>query len=339
MVNSVVKHHLHEGLSEADGGALRRLEVLGGRWRRVATRLAVAATAVWVLGVGTAGSVAASSAGEGAAAAPWTQTLRRADVSVFLCTGREERDDFCHGRPTGERQKRTLAVSLRKVPGVAKVTFEDRKAAYKRFRKAFADQPDIVAKVRPEDVPESYQITVRKGTKLAKVVGAAKRMPGVALVSDRTMTGGYDLTDDKNTDHVVVFLCGASSLASSSACEKYEKSKTSKRGKGITAEDRDALEREIKAMPEVKKVHFEDQAEAYASFREAYADNKALLSATRKSDMPESFRIRLKSDADSPRVAAVLGERPGVAQAMDVRCFSLNTKLYVGHGISSDLCG
>ncbi|NUW32620.1 hypothetical protein HTZ77_14430 [Nonomuraea sp. SMC257] len=312
---------------------------LNHRLRRAGMRLAVAATVVVTAGMGTAGGAVASSTDESVTvAASWTQVFERADVSVFLCTGREKDHDFCHGRPTTERQKRALAASLREVPGVAKVTFEDCRTAYKRFRKAFADQPDIVAKVRAEDVPESYRIRVRKGTKLAKVVGAAKRMPGVARVSDRTMTDGYNPGRDKDADDVAVFLCGASSLESSS-CEKYEKSRTSKRGRGITAEDRNELGREIKAMPEVKRVRFEDQAEAYANFKKSFADNEALLAATEKSDMPESFWIQLKSDADSSKVAAVLEKRPGVSETIDMRCLGMGAELAAGHGLSPDLCG
>ncbi|MET7463803.1 permease-like cell division protein FtsX [Nonomuraea sp. NPDC005501] len=342
-MNSPVEDRLREafleGGAESEAGALRRLVVPDGRWMRMGMRLAVVAAAVVVAEAGTVWNVTASHADERAAVATArTRVPVRADVLVFLCTGREKDHELCHRRAATEEQKKALAASLREVPGVAKVTFEDRRTAFKRFRTAFAGQSDIVSKVRAADVPESYQVTVLPGTKLERVVAAAKRMPRVALVSDRTMTDGYNPARFKGADDVTVFLCGASSPEPS--CKKYERSKTLKRGKGVTADDRKKLGREIKAMPEVKKVDFEDQAEAYASFRKEFADNKALLAVTSASDMPESFRIQLESDTDSSKVAATLEKRPGVAQAMDMRCFAAGTRLSTDHGIEREgICG
>ncbi|MFI6787633.1 permease-like cell division protein FtsX [Nonomuraea sp. NPDC050383] len=344
-MNSPVEDRLREALTEAgakvDTGALRPLVVPDRRRFRVDVRLAAAAAAVVVAGAATVAGFTLSGAGEEASvASARAQTPDQADVSVFLCTGLELDKKVCQGRAATEQQTKALAESLSRLPGVASVFFEDRRSAYERFRKAFADRPDIVAKVKADDVPESYRIMLESGSKPQPVSAAAEKLPGVALVSDRTMTDAAAALRNKPVD-ISVFLCvGSSNLPS---CKSYEASrKTSKHGKGITAEDTNKLAREIRAMPGVQKVIFEDQLQAYEKFKKAYTQNKALLAATEVSDMPMSFRVRLTTGTDSAKVAATLRTRPGVAQVVDQKCSLAQFMLMTDHGISRTLtntCG
>jgi cell division transport system permease protein len=48
--------------------------------------------------------------------------------------------------------------NLRESPDVADVTFVDQAAAYEEFKRLFADSPEMVDSVRPEDLPPSYRV-------------------------------------------------------------------------------------------------------------------------------------------------------------------------------------
>jgi cell division transport system permease protein len=104
---------------------------------------------------------------------------------------------------------------------------------------------------------------------------------------------------------VSVFLCSKGSAMP--ACN----------GKAITQSQVKALETHIKGVQGVKEVYFEDQASAYKNFQDAYASNKALLSATKVEDMPQSFRIKVADpDNYAPVIQAIQGQ-PGVSQVTD----------------------
>ncbi|MEV6155525.1 permease-like cell division protein FtsX [Nonomuraea sp. NPDC052129] len=102
---------------------------------------------------------------------------------------------------------------------------------------------------------------------------------------------------------VSVFLCMAS-------CASGE----------ITTAERKSLQLALAARPEVESVSFEDQQQAWNSFRQAYKDNPQLLKATTVTDMPESFRARLRAGADFSAVAKAASELPGVSVSVDQAC-------------------
>ncbi|MBN6050799.1 hypothetical protein JYK22_02540, partial [Nonomuraea sp. RK-328] len=339
-----VEDRLREALSEAgttvEVGALRPLVVPDRRRFRVNMRLAaVGAAAVVVAGAATVVGVTGSGADDGVTmAASQPQAPAQADLSVFLCTGREPDKKVCQGRAATEEQKTALAESLRRIPGVASVHFEDRQAAYERFRAAFADYPDILGDVKEDELPESYRITVDRGRDPKAVAVVAQKMPGVALASNLSMAGmgGYTPAGLKNREDIAAFLCNASSVGP--ACDRYAARKTSKHGKAVTVDDRKSLEKQIRAMPEVRKVDFESRPEAYANFKKLYSGNKALLSAAKMTDMPESFRIFLRPGVDPAKVAAELRARPGVSQVIEMKCL-LPAILHADHGLErKDVC-
>ncbi|HEX9774096.1 MAG TPA: permease-like cell division protein FtsX [Actinomycetota bacterium] len=73
----------------------------------------------------------------------------------------------------------------------------------------------------------------------------------------------------------------------------------------ISPETRDELDAELKAMPEVASVLFEDKQQAYERFKELYADQPRLIENTRPDALPESFRIELVN----PEQFAVIRDR------------------------------
>ncbi|WP_433515126.1 permease-like cell division protein FtsX [Nonomuraea sp. CA-143628] len=91
-------------------------------------------------------------------------------------------------------------------------------------------------------------------------------------------------------------------------------------GVGITPAERKNLQLALEARPEVESVRFEDQQQAWDSFRQAYKDNPRLLKATTLTDMPESFRARIRAGADSSAVAKAASELPGVSVSVDQTC-------------------
>ncbi|WP_049564763.1 permease-like cell division protein FtsX [Nonomuraea sp. SBT364] len=131
-------------------------------------------------------------------------------------------------------------------------------------------------------------------------VGMAMLGVGLMINAQVTMMQGfwYDKVE------VSVFLCAKNSQIP--ACN----------GKAITDAQTKALEQQIKAMPGVEKVYFEDQATAYKNFQDS-ASNNPLVNATKVEDMPTSFRVKLADpDKYQPVIDALKGQ-PGVAQAMN----------------------
>src|SRR5688572_16370704 len=53
----------------------------------------------------------------------------------------------------------------------------------------------------------------------------------------------------------------------------------------------DAVERELKASPEVKRYLFVDKKAALAEYKELYQDNEELQDILTEEDMPTSFRV------------------------------------------------
>ncbi|ETK33635.1 permease-like cell division protein FtsX [Microbispora sp. ATCC PTA-5024] len=91
------------------------------------------------------------------------------------------------------------------------------------------------------------------------------------------------------------------------------------RNRGATTEQEQAtLKQTIQQMPDVERVEFEDQAQAYKNFQ-ASESNRLLLSVTKVEDMPESFRVKLKDPDRAPAVADSLRGQPGVSNVVNQR--------------------
>ncbi|MER7501334.1 permease-like cell division protein FtsX [Nonomuraea pusilla] len=85
-------------------------------------------------------------------------------------------------------------------------------------------------------------------------------------------------------------------------------------GKEATPAQIKALEAQLKGLPGVKDVYFENQSTAFKNFQESYGANKTLVDVTKVEDMPQSFRIKLVDpDNYQPVMQAIQGQR-GVAQ-------------------------
>lgn len=91
---------------------------------------------------------------------------RATDVSVFLTF------------EVTDEQREAVDRALRSDPAGATVVYESNNQAYANFRKQFADAPDLVAAVKPEQMPESFRVTLH-GRFLTTEIDS---MPGVDQV-------------------------------------------------------------------------------------------------------------------------------------------------------------
>jgi cell division transport system permease protein len=105
---------------------------------------------------------------------------------------------------------------------------------------------------------------------------------------------------------VSVFLCGADSTAPSCA------------GGAVTDEQRDEIEADLRALPQVEEVFYESQQEAYERFQEQFADSAIAENVTPEA-LPESFRVKLTDPTQYAVVASAFDGRPGVELVQDQR--------------------
>lgn len=89
----------------------------------------------------------------------------------------------------------------------------------------------------------------------------------------------------------------------------------------VTTEERDSIQRDLLAMPEVGSVVYESKEEAYESFKELFRDEPEIVAATTPDALPESFRVKLKDPNQFEIVSDRLQGRPGIAEIRDERKF------------------
>ncbi|MDX3102115.1 cell division protein FtsX [Nonomuraea angiospora] len=207
-----------------------------------------------------------------------------------------------------------------------------------RLRDALAAVGDTVdrASVRPLMPPRRRRFRVRArfavigaGLAMAGAAGAvtlapAGRQPVVLAAGVSPFMAG-DWTEGK--PEIAVFLCkaGSESPSCGAVVESREGAVASEiiaEGKGITAAQQADLERVLRARPELASVTFEDRRAAYTKFRQELqqrGDTK-LAAALSVNDMPSSFRLKMKPDADWSAVAEAVKGMPGVDAVINQKC-------------------
>jgi cell division transport system permease protein len=104
---------------------------------------------------------------------------------------------------------------------------------------------------------------------------------------------------------VSVYLCGESSQAPTCG------------GAAVTQQQRDEIQADLEAMPEVDTVFYESQEQAYAQFREQFEDSPDLVENVTAEALPESFRVKLEDPTQFAVVASAFAQRPGVEEVQD----------------------
>ncbi|HEU0102755.1 MAG TPA: permease-like cell division protein FtsX [Mycobacteriales bacterium] len=81
-------------------------------------------------------------------------------------------------------QRDEINQTLSRLPLVQSVVYESKAEAYRRFQLQFQDQPDLLANVTEEALPESYRVKLRDPTQYDVVASAVEDLPGVGQVVD-----------------------------------------------------------------------------------------------------------------------------------------------------------
>jgi cell division transport system permease protein len=82
----------------------------------------------------------------------------------------------------------------------------------------------------------------------------------------------------------------------------------------VTDPQRQAIETQLKASPEVKSFIYESKAEAYARFKEQFKQQPELVQNTPQDALPESFRVEL---VNPERYAVIAQEFPNGKNGVD----------------------
>jgi cell division transport system permease protein len=102
---------------------------------------------------------------------------------------------------------------------------------------------------------------------------------------------------------VTVYLCGPT------ATEKCHSE--------TTVAQRDQIESDLHAMPQVADVQFETQEQAYERFKKFFASQPALVALTTPDTLPPNFRVKLRNPQDYTVVRSAFEGRPGVDNVTD----------------------
>ena len=119
---------------------------------------------------------------------------------------------------------------------------------------------------------------------------------------DRLKDDWYDKVE------ISVFLCVADSRGGN--CQP---------GEAATDAQRETVEATLRSNPEVAEVFYETKEQAYAQFREYYADNDPILKSTTVEMMQDSFRVKLKNPEEYQGVVSAVSGLPGVQLVQDLR--------------------
>jgi len=90
-------------------------------------------------------------------------------------------------------------------------------------------------------------------------------------------------------------------------------------GESATEAQRGEIEGTLRSNPEVAEVFYETKEQAYAQFREYYANNDPILKATTVDKMQDSFRVKLKNPEEYQGVVSAVSGMPGVQLVQDLR--------------------
>jgi cell division transport system permease protein len=140
---------------------------------------------------------------------------------------------------------------------------------------------------------------------LVVTVAIAMALFGTSLLIKSQVDSSKTFWFDKI--EVSIFLC--SKVSSTESCQRSD----------ATPEQKAALSRDLKAMPQVAVVHYEDKETAFRRAQQSFQGTPAFAQNIRPGDIPDSFRVKLKNPNDYGKVATQVEGRPGVDQVFNER--------------------
>ncbi|MFG3557157.1 permease-like cell division protein FtsX [Micromonospora sp. NPDC047557] len=179
---------------------------------------------------------------------------------------------------TAER-KSAVEQRLRSMPSVEEVTFETREQAYEHQKETLKDSPDLLAKVKPEYVPELLHATVTDAPIAEAVELVMADVDGVADVALKVA----DVHPMPSRIGIVVRLKSAA-----------------------TGEQRTAVEQAVRALPTAQSVDFEDRAAAYERLRTRCQGKGELATQLEPQMGHDSWRFEVPLDKKGPGVSELM---------------------------------
>lgn len=104
----------------------------------------------------------------------------QAEVQVYLTDDISADDATCSSSLCA-----SIKHSLENDPAVESVTFESRQHVYQRFKKIFAQQPQLLKLTRPQALPATLHVKLKDPSRSAVVVGQYTGHAGVKSVNDQ----------------------------------------------------------------------------------------------------------------------------------------------------------
>ncbi|WP_433124609.1 permease-like cell division protein FtsX [Micromonospora sp. CA-240977] len=176
-------------------------------------------------------------------------------------------------------QKSTVRQRLESMPSVTEVSFESREQTFERQKADLQDQPDLLASLKPEHMPELFRATVTD----------ASIAEAVELV----------LTEVDGVDEVVLRIADVDPLPSRiGVIVQLEPS--------ATGEQRAAAEKAVRALPTAKSVTFEDRDAAYERLRKRCQGKGDLAAQLQPQMTHESWRFEMPLTKEGSGVSELM---------------------------------
>lgn len=103
------------------------------------------------------------------------------EVSIFLCA-KTSSNPACQKQDVTDEQRQTLQATLKKMPQVSDVEYENKQQAYERFKDRFSGSPGFVESTREGDIPDSFRVKLRNPEEYKAVAQAMLGQRGVDTV-------------------------------------------------------------------------------------------------------------------------------------------------------------
>jgi cell division transport system permease protein len=85
-----------------------------------------------------------------------------------------------------------------------------------------------------------------------------------------------------------------------------------------TLAEKNQIAADLRALPQVEKVYYESQAQAYLHFRQDFSRDPSFTNLVTRAEIPDSFQVKLRNaQADFNIVAGTVQGRPGVDQIVN----------------------
>ncbi|MEU4335268.1 permease-like cell division protein FtsX [Micromonospora lupini] len=177
-------------------------------------------------------------------------------------------------------QKSAVEQRLRAMPSVENVYLESRAQVYERQKEQLKDNPNLLARLRPEDMPETFNATITDAPIAEAVELVMAGVDGVQDVALRIVD-----VDDRRPARIGVIVRSKSSA---------------------TEEQRATLEAAVRALPNTDSVEFEDRDAAYERLRTRCRGKGDLATQLEPQMVRESWRFNLPLNHEGAGVSDLI---------------------------------